>query len=126
MPGMDWKLGDDLKTVTVSFPTTPPIALKLNLADVEDILRNLGEFRAVMKPEIPKSYAMGQTVRALPNPAWVTEPDALAGDSLLHLRDPRYGWLHYLIPREEARNLARYLQTQVDSPSPGQGHSKPN
>lgn len=116
MEGPNWKLSDDLKTVTITFPTTPTVVLELDAAGVEDILKNLGEFRANMSPTIPPTFALGQPVRAVPNPRWATEPDAMMGDSLLHLRDPRFGWLHYQIPRAEAGKLAGYLQKQVDSP----------
>ena len=30
MEGPNWKLDDDLRTVTVTFPTDPPVALKLD------------------------------------------------------------------------------------------------
>jgi len=126
MTGPNWKLDDDLKTITLTFPTDPPVALQLEVSGVEDILKNLGEFRAAMTPEVQKTFAMGQKVGAIPDPAWVTEPDLLAGDSLVHIRDPRYGWLHYLIPREEARKLATLLQNQVDAPPLGQKQEKPN
>lgn len=109
----DWKLEDDRKHVTLTFPTTPPVSWRLDVSAVEHILRNLGEFRAQMTPEIAAHYAMGQRVAALPDPAWVTEPDLMFGHSLLHLRDPRYGWLHYLLPPPEAQKLASYLQTQA-------------
>lgn len=126
MTGPNWKLENDYKTVTVTFPTNPPVALQLDANAVEDMLRNLGRFRGSMKPEVPSTYAMGQKVIATNNPTWVTEPDALLGNSLLHVRDPHYGWLHYLIPREESKKLATFLQRQVETPEPGLGQSKAN
>lgn len=123
MSGPNWKLDDDYKTVIVTFPTSPPVALKLDVAGVEDILKNLGMFRGAMKPEVSKTHAMGQKVFAVPDPIWVAEPDALVGDSLLHIRDPHYGWLHYLLPKAEALKLGQILQAQaeVQHPSPGPG-----
>jgi len=50
----------------------------------------------------------------------------LLGNTLLHLRDPRFGWLHYMVPREEARKLARVLQAHVDTPPPGSATKKLN
>ncbi len=116
MSGPNWKIDDDRKTVTVTFPTTPPVALKLGVTGVEDILARLGDFRATMAPEVAHTFAMGQKVEALPDPAWVVEPELMAGDTLLHMRDSRYGWLHYLIPRDEARKLAALLIAQADAP----------
>ena len=116
MAGPNWKLEDDYKTVTVTFPTKPAVALKLSVSDVEEMLKNLGKFRAAMKPEIPKDYALGQKVTAIRDPAWKTEADLMSGGSLLHMRDPHFGWLHYMIPKEEAKKLVGYLQTQVETP----------
>jgi hypothetical protein len=79
-----------------------------------------------MRPEISKTFALGQVVGAVSNPAWVTEPDAMLGNTLLHIRDPRFGWLHYLIPKEEARKLAGLLQAQADAEPPGQQRDKLN
>jgi hypothetical protein len=119
MAGPNWRLEDDYEHVTLTLPTDPPTEVIFNTETIQDMLQNLGDFRGGMKPEIERTYALGQKVTAIPDPAWTTEPDLLMGNTLLHIRDPRYGWLHYLIPREEARKLAGYLQAQVDAPSPG-------
>jgi hypothetical protein len=126
MTGPNWKLEDDYKTVTVTFPSVPNVALKLDAAGIEEMQKNLGTLRAAMKPEVSKTFALGQGVHAVPDPIWMTEPDVMLGNSLLHIRDPRFGWLHYLIPKNEARKLAEYLQNQADAPPPGQGSSKAN
>jgi hypothetical protein len=126
MSGPNWKLADDREFVTIAFPTDPPAALRLNANQVDDVLDNLGALRAAMKREIPRTFALGQPVEAVADPIWATEPDALLGNSLLHLRDPRFGWLHYAIPKEEARKLARLLQSQADAPPPGQRSGKAN
>ena len=126
MSGMNWKLEDDYKTVTLTLPTDPVLQLKLSVEVVEEILKNLGDFRGAMKPEIAAQFPMGQRVEAIPDPAWVTEPNFLTGDSLIHIRDPRYGWLHYLLPRNEARHLAETLGTQADAPPPGPKQDKPS
>jgi hypothetical protein len=112
MTGPNWKLEDDQTTLTITFPSIPPVALVWTASAVDEHFEKLGELRATMTPEIPKTWALGQTFLAVPDPAWMTEPDALIGNSILHIRDPRFGWLHYMIPREGARQLARYLQTE--------------
>lgn len=110
MVGPNWRLEDDFEHVILTFPTNPPTEITFTTQQLEDALKNLGIFRSNMKPEIAKTYAVGQVVKAVPNPAWVTEPDLLLGNSLLHIRDPRFGWLHYMIPRDEARKLGSALQ----------------
>src|SRR3954467_14633103 len=91
-----WKLEDNYRLLTLSFPSSPPVAMKMDVRGIEEFLKNLGELRYAMKPEIPKTFARGQQVSAVPDPAWVTEPDVMQGNSILHIRDPRYGWLHYV------------------------------
>jgi hypothetical protein len=117
MTGPNWKLEDDYQHVTLTLPTDPPTQVVFNTQTIDDMLQNLGEFRGHMRPEIPATFALGQVVQAISNPAWATEPDAMVGNTLLHIRDPRYGWLHYVIPHEEARKLVGLLQNQVDAPS---------
>jgi hypothetical protein len=126
MSGPAWKLEDDNQTVTVTFPTDPPVALQLDADRVDEILRNLGEFRARMKPEFASKHALGQKVGAIADPAWATEPDLMRGHSLLHLRDPRYGWLHYLLPPHEAAKLATFLNKQVELAGTQQAPDKTN
>lgn len=126
MAGPNWKLEDDYEHVTLTLPTNPPVEIVFTTAQIDDLLRNLGMFRGTMKPAAAESYALGQTVEAIPNPAWKTQPDAMLGNSLLHIRDPRFGWLHYMIPKDEARKLAGYLQSQVDLPSAERPIGKPN
>jgi hypothetical protein len=126
MADINWKLNDDLKTVTLTLPTDPQLAVTFDLPAVEAMVKTLGDFRARMTPEVPKEFALEQQVRAILDPVWVTEPEARAGDSLLHLRDTRYGWLHYLFPRAEARKLLAFLQKQVDLPPPEQSQGKPS
>jgi hypothetical protein len=126
MNGPNWKLEDDRQTVTITFPSEPIVELRYGLAAIEDMIRHLGEMRASMLPEVAATYPMGQRVEAVRDPPWVTEPDVMMGDSLLHLRDPRYGWLHYLIPKPEAAKLAGYLQAQVEGQPSTSPPGKPN
>ena len=126
MNGPAWNLDDDLKTITVTFPTDPPVQLKIDAEQIDEHIVNLGELRSHMKPPVQNDWALGQKVGAIPNPRWVTEPDLMEGNSLLHVRDPRSGWLHYLIPRSEAEKLGNLLKSQSESPPPGQPQGKPN
>jgi hypothetical protein len=121
MPGPNWKLDDDGKTVTLTIPTDPPVALQLDASQVDAMLQNLGLFRGSMQPDVPAAYALGQKTPAIRDPAWVSEPEAMMGDSLLHIRDPRFGWLHYIIPKSEAKKLADFLQIQAAAPPPPAG-----
>ena len=124
MPAPNWKLDDDFKTVTVMFPAEPPVSVKLDVGGVEEILSKLAEFRAHMKPGMAPDFARGQQVLAEQNLQWVAEADA-NGDTLLHIRDSGFGWLHFVVPKEEARRLAAALQAQVDAVPTAQRTAKP-
>src|SRR3954452_1828683 len=110
-----WKLEDNYRLLTLSFPSTPPIAMKMDVRAIEEFLKNLGELRYAMRPEIPKTFARGQQVSAVPDPAWVTEPDVMQGNSIIHIRDPRYGWLHYVFPKMKRKPCQLYFKSKPRS-----------
>jgi hypothetical protein len=83
---------------------------------VEDVLAAFGAARASMKPEIPIKFERDQARLTATNPAWYTQPETNWGGSWLSIRDPQFGWRHYVIPKDDARRLAGYLQTQVNMP----------
>jgi hypothetical protein len=126
MKGLNWNLEGDRNSVTLSLPTAPPVALKLNVMAVTDILRNLGDLRAKMRPPVEAGWPPGQKFQAIANPRWATEPEMMLGNSVLHIRDPRYGWLHYVLPRKGARKLAGLLAAQADAPAPVSPPGKTN
>ena len=113
----DFELLQDRKTVRITFPGE--VVLDATTNEIDELIHGLGNLRGYMEPDHPATYALGQRVTAVPDPAWATEPDLMQGRSLLRLRDPRFGWLHFLFPQHEARNLGRMLQLQADQPPPG-------
>jgi len=118
LTGPTWNLNAD-GTVTVAFPSEPPVGLVLPLDEVVQMLEKLGEYRELMQPPVAATYSPGQPVSAIPDPAWFVEGEMMQGQSLLHLRDPRFGWLHYLLPRNEAERLGRLLVEQAQAQLPG-------
>jgi hypothetical protein len=124
-----WNLEENHRQVTVKFSTTPPASMKMDAGEVEDVLLGLGTLRGEMWPEVPKIYKLGQKqIEAVDDPIWSTEPEATLGhgDTILHIRDPRYGWLHYLVPREEAAKLAALLLRQATAPLASPRPDNPN
>lgn len=126
MAGLELRLEGDRRTATVTFPTEPPVVLKLDAARLDKMLETLGRLRAAMTPGHAPTFAPGQKVIGVRNPPWLAEPDMMQGDSLLHLRDPHFGWRHYLFPREEAKKLAGVLQNQVEAPAAMKATAKPH
>jgi hypothetical protein len=115
--GTNWHFNQDEGTVTVTFPTVPPVALVLHTKDVEELLKHLGNFRGQMSPPVALEYDVSSpTVQAIPGPAWYSFAESMLGQSVLAMRDPRFGWLHYLLPKEHAKKLATILNSQADQP----------
>ena len=114
----NWNLEDNHRYVDATFGTTPPASIRFDAGDVDDIISHLGEFRMLMWPEVEKEFKLGQRVGVISDPFWATEPDVNHQNTLLHMRDPRFGWLHYAIPRDEALKLVNYIQNQLNLPTP--------
>jgi hypothetical protein len=111
--GTDWKL-DDPQHVTATFPSANPTSITFDVDGVDNILQNLGRFRADMSPEISRGLAEGTVVFPVVDPIWQTQMDPKTGNIVLSIRDPRYGWLSYAIPRESGRKLGfSLLQSQA-------------
>ena len=102
-----WKSAANSDTVTVTFQGDPPIKVELDVEEVDDVIRSLGEMRALMQPE--HSIDAPVDSNAVFNPRWVCEHEPVLAHSILRVRDPRYGWLHYVIPRDVGDDLAATL-----------------
>jgi hypothetical protein len=107
-----WTISQDGKTMVVQFPTTPPTTLQFDAAGVDDLIAMLRTGRARMLPAHDADVAVGEKVTAVHDPLWMTQ--AANGNALLHLRDPGFGWLHFLLPPAEAQHLGRLLLTQSE------------
>lgn len=121
----DWVLDESLEFVTMIYPTNPPVAIQLPVLEVEKMLAIIGDYRSVMEPEVVAEHVPQQNVSAISSPIWQIESDPLSGNTLLRLRDPRFGWLHYLIPNGEAEKLAQHLQTDASTLPPADGEREP-
>src|SRR4051794_18636970 len=93
-----WKSPGTFDTISMTFQADPPVRVELDAVEVDDILTNLGELRAMMQPEQPSDLCAAQRRSTVLNPDWVCEQSPWPADSVLHIRDPRYGWLGYVFP----------------------------
>lgn len=126
MTSPEWKLDIERNEVVIRFPTTPPVEVRWGVQDIEEAIENLGKCRAQMTPKHATDWKLRQQFDAVINPIWATEPERLEGNSVLHVRDPWFGWLHYMFPRSEARKLGKLLVRQADTPSSEIEKGKPN
>ena len=112
-----WEVSADRRSVVVTLPGESQAKLKLDAGGIEDLQAMLGQIRLGLSPEVPRALADGQAINVFPNPFWIMSPSGSGGDALLHLRDPRFGWLHYQIPRSEVSKLLAFLQKLIVLPS---------
>jgi hypothetical protein len=81
--------------------------------EVDNFIDALWKWRSKMKPEQPNDIILGEKVTAIADPRWYSEGELKRGGSLLHLRHPGFGWLHFWLPKDDAARLAGFLQAQV-------------
>lgn len=106
-----WKLNADNKTVTAMFANDPSLTMKFTTAEIDRIIKELGDIRWDMEPSTPETPQMiKEEEEPVLDPIWEMDADPANEGVLLRLCDPRFGWLIYAIPREEARKLGGLLQ----------------
>jgi len=123
---VQWSVDAQRRSATITFKSDQAFTVTLEVAAVEGLLQAFGLMRGHLLPEPPREFALGTLSEALRDPIINTELDLKEGGSLIHLRDERYGWLHYLLPRDSARELGRLLQAQAAAQLPEQQSDKPN
>ena len=111
------ELNPDRRSASVTMLGDPPFISSMDTATVETALSSLGLVRSGMLPEIQAKWDDGQlTPGCQRNPLCSLEIEALTGDSLLHIRHPQFGWLHFIIPKGEAIKLGQRLVAQGTAP----------
>lgn len=125
MEGPHWHLSEDKKTLTVEFPSTPPVALQYEADQVDSMLAMLRTMRSAMDPPVDNDLQIGKPINILRDPKWYTELEVMTQDTLFRILDPGFGWLNYVIPRQNAEKLAGLLNKQVNTP-PGETPDKTN
>ncbi len=111
MRGVKWKLNSSRTSATLQI--RQPMTVDFSAEEIDELLQKLGHMRSLMKPSIKPKFAPGQKVKGLRNPAWMLEAELMLGHSLLHVRDNRYGWLHFAFPHGEAEKLALMMQKRA-------------
>ncbi|MBQ0821976.1 hypothetical protein HPT29_013695 [Microvirga terrae] len=119
------RVADDRQSVTIeigpSSEQSEPIAL--NLDQLTQIIKLLGQARALMVEDEQKRPLDGKTVETVIDPPWYIQVAQIDG-SLLAFDHPSYGPLAFALPRADvirivdilSKHLA-YAQTQQEKPS---------
>lgn len=100
--------------------------LRFSATELESFIAFLGDHRLLMHPEVPKVLPAALGYKTLAGPGWNCEPDTASGQSLVHWQDGRYGWLHYRLPKDQAKQLGETLIAQAENgysaPTQGKAH----
>jgi hypothetical protein len=116
MAKTNWKLSGHVDTVTVTFQADRLFDVELDAGDIDGLLKNLGELRAMMQPAHPLYFQKDQDTNFIVDPRWEWEHEPMLDQGVLRIRDPRFGWLHYVISGDTARKLAEILAYQTHLP----------
>ena len=114
MPKTSWKLSGHVDTVTITFQAGRLFDVELDADEIDGLLKNLAELRAMMQPAHSFDFAKDENTDFIVDPRWEYVDEPLLDQRVLHIRDPRFGWLHYVISDDSARRLAEALISQGD------------
>jgi hypothetical protein len=123
------KLGELTLSVTVAVTTdhsrlvvevthVPPTVMWTTADEVDSFLQKLGDLRGRLLPEPPMDWSSQQPFTAQRDPLVLVERDGFAGDPVLHIRHPHFGWKHFIFSKADAKRLAELLIAQADKPDP--------
>lgn len=79
---------------------------------IDALMQVLAQIREEMSPAVAAEPPQLQEVQALHDPRYRTELHPFSGGSLLSFRHPSLGWLPFLLPSLERRNIVAVLEQQ--------------
>jgi hypothetical protein len=82
---------------------------------LDALLNVLAQIREEMKPAVAEEPPQLQGVQALHAPRYRTELHQFSGGSIVSFRHPSLGWLPFLLPSLERRNIVTFLEQQEQS-----------
>ena len=89
-----------------------PLAhMLVDASTLEAVIRQLAVLRSQMAEEVTPALDPMSRLEAVPQPAWlVPNQHSGPGGVLMALRHPGYGWLGFLLEKENAHALGKALQ----------------
>ena len=112
------KISPDRTKLTVHFPptsTVPPVAvvMECTTSQIDSLLRDLASVRAKMANEHPLQLRELHGMPGIVNPACRVAVDENTGETVISLRHPGLGWLHFVFSNDRAAELGRVIQAQA-------------
>lgn len=110
-----YKLADSLCGIRIESENGTWVDAHLDEVQLSALIDKLAGIRARMQGQIPYEPDPELAVEVLVNPRWFVRPWGPDSAKLLSIRDPGKGWVHSLIPENEATSLSRYLGAHFTS-----------
>ena len=79
---------------------------------LDQAIEQLGKLRASKQPPVTSEFNYRGPFYTIDPVRWNSQREAVEGKSLLHLRHPGFGWLHFAITPDDAKKLAKILLHQ--------------
>ncbi len=79
---------------------------------IDALMQVLAQVREEMSPAVAAEPPLLREVQALHDPRYRAELHRFSGGSLLSFRHPSLGWLPFLLPSLERRNIVTVLEEQ--------------
>lgn len=132
-PKLNFAMSKDTTLLRLSFQpgttkdgeTPPPIAVAMEAAEVDALIKHLGKLRSTMVPARSSEPPAPGFVAAVHDPVIHVWSEAMHDDPGLTILHPGFGWLDFVFPREKARLVAAALQRELEK-AVVQGSSRSN
>jgi hypothetical protein len=108
------QVSEDRRSVAIEFAATGQTssAVVLDLDQLSNLIKVLGQTRHRMVEGLPKPPLEGQTVATVNEPSWYIQVAQLDG-SLLAFDHPAFGAVGFAIPRQEVAAMVRILNNHL-------------
>jgi hypothetical protein len=114
----DWTLSDDHMHVVGKFSRKPPVAMSLDVGQVEYMMSRLAELRASMVPPRPMTDPAPGSVVIVPEAGrWFVQRDpGKPQNIILMILHPGYGWVPLRLGPAETKNFVDALRGFAPKP----------
>lgn len=103
----NWHLSDDRAHMVASLPSTPPSRWRMDAAKLSEFIGHLGMCRSQMVPLFNREPE--NPIMAIQAPRLFVTREASTGNAMMHVLDPRFGWISMAIPKADAIWLGEAL-----------------
>ena len=79
---------------------------------IDALMHALAEIREEMNPAVSQEPPRLQELQPLHDPRYASELHRFSGGTLISFRHPSLGWLPFLLPSLERRNIVSFLEEQ--------------